>query len=212
MADRFPGYDVLAKRDGPSWNPPTRAVIDERLALSDEADLLDPRRRATLRALAARIVPQPEGRAAVNAAAMVLVKIAQDDSDGYRPAALPRVREAWTRGLDAIEGEALVRHGRSFADLDGPAQDALLTAVESGKVATDWNGLDPKLLWQWRIVPDLVSAYWAHPSAWSAMGFGGPASPRGYVRLGSDQRDPWEAAEQGDGAPVPASIRNGHVR
>jgi hypothetical protein len=27
------------------------------------------------------------------------------------------------------------------------------------------------------------------------MGFGGPASPRGYVRMGLDRRDPWEAAE-----------------
>jgi hypothetical protein len=24
------------------------------------------------------------------------------------------------------------------------------------------------------------------------VGFGGPASPRGYVRLGLNQRDPWE--------------------
>ena len=32
MADRFPDYDVLAKRDTPSWNPQTRKVIDNRLA------------------------------------------------------------------------------------------------------------------------------------------------------------------------------------
>jgi hypothetical protein len=28
------------------------------------------------------------------------------------------------------------------------------------------------------------------------MGFGGPAAPRGYLRLGPDERDPWEAREE----------------
>ncbi|MGH6677602.1 MAG: gluconate 2-dehydrogenase subunit 3 family protein, partial [Bradyrhizobium sp.] len=36
---------------------------------------------------------------------------------------------------------------------------------------------------------------YAHPAAWSEIGFGGPASPRGYVRLGANRRDEWEAAE-----------------
>ncbi|TNC05500.1 gluconate 2-dehydrogenase subunit 3 family protein, partial [Methylobacterium terricola] len=34
--DLYPGYDVLAKRDGPSWNAKTRAVLDERLAIGPE--------------------------------------------------------------------------------------------------------------------------------------------------------------------------------
>jgi hypothetical protein len=32
---RFPGYDVLAKRDTPSWNAKTREVIEQRLATPD---------------------------------------------------------------------------------------------------------------------------------------------------------------------------------
>ena len=35
MADRFPDYDVLAKRDTPSWNAQTRKVIDDRLATAE---------------------------------------------------------------------------------------------------------------------------------------------------------------------------------
>ena len=42
---------------------------------------------------------------------------------------------------------------------------------------------------------DIVRAYYAHPTAWSEIGWGGPASPRGYVRMDFDERDPWEAAE-----------------
>ena len=90
MADRFPGYDVLAKRDGPSWNAATRAVIDARLALAVDESVLGPERTATLQAIVARIVPQPRGRPPVNAAALVIDKIAQDAGDGHRPEDLPR--------------------------------------------------------------------------------------------------------------------------
>lgn len=209
MADRFPGYDVLAKRDTPSWNPQTRKVIAERLATA-EPNVLTPEQRATLRLVIDRIVPQPEGRPPVNACALVLHKIMADGGDGYRHHRLPRVREAWERGLDAIDAEARARFGHGFAVLDGGQADAVLRAVECGETIADWP-FPPEVFWSWRLLTDVVSAYYAHPSAWSAMGFGGPASPRGYVRLDANRRDPWEAAERGDGHLVPAEVRNRHV-
>ena len=42
----------------------------------------------------------------------------------------------------------------------------------------------------------MVVAYYAHPAAWNEIGFGGPASPRGYVRMDFDRRDPWEASKR----------------
>ena len=32
-----------------------------------------------------------------------------------------------------------------------------------------------------------------HPWAWNEIGFGGPAYPRGYARLGPGQRESWES-------------------
>jgi hypothetical protein len=49
------------------------------------------------------------------------------------------------------------------------------------------------------VLHDVINAYYAHPTAWSEIGFGGPASPRGYVRLDAGRRDPWEAAEAPSG-------------
>lgn len=212
MTDRFPDYDVLAKRDSPSWNAQTRAVIDARLSITGDDSILDPSRTATLRAVVDRIVPQPLGRPPVNAAALVIEKIADDISDGYRPAGLPHLRAAWERALDAIAAEAQARHGRPFAELPPEAEDALLRLVENGEAKdAAWGAMPCKLFWDWRLLPDIVSAYYAHPSAWSAMGFGGPAAPRGYVRLEADRRDPWEAAESGDGRLIGAAIRNRHA-
>lgn len=196
MADRFPGYDVLAKRDTASWNEQTRRVVDARLALSERGDVLSGCQLATLDAVTARIVPQPVDRTPVNTVAILLDKLARDDRDGFRPAGLPPLVEAWTRGLDAFEVEAQARHGVTCASLADGQLDVLLRAVEAGEVTSSaWGELDPVLFWKWRLIPDLVAAYYAHPSAWSAMGFGGPASPRGYVRLDTNRRDPWEASE-----------------
>ena len=58
---------------------------------------------------------------------------------------------------------------------------------------------------------DIVSAYYAHPTAWSEIGFGGPASPRGYVRMDFDRRDPWEAAEAQPGREARARRENARV-
>ena len=198
MADRFPDYDVLAKRDSPSWNPQTRKVIAERLA-TPEPEVLTPEQRAALHQLIDRIVPQPEHRPPTNAAALVLHKIMTNASDGFRHHRLPSVREAWERGLDAIDAEARARFGHAFALLDGDKADAVLRAIELGDTRAEaWADLSPALFWSWRVIPDVVSAYYAHPSAWSAMGFGGPASLRGYVRLQANRRDPWEAEEVED--------------
>jgi hypothetical protein len=45
------------------------------------------------------------------------------------------------------------------------------------------------------VLSDVVSAYYSHPTAWNEIGWGGPASPRGYVRMDFNRRDAWEAAE-----------------
>ncbi|HEY2590280.1 MAG TPA: hypothetical protein VGI35_01710 [Steroidobacteraceae bacterium] len=58
--------------------------------------------------------------------------------------------------------------------------------------------MPPKTFFNQRLLTDIVDAYWSYPTAWSEMGYGGPASPRGYVRMGYDERDPWEPAQARD--------------
>jgi hypothetical protein len=199
MPERFPGYDVLAARDTPSWNAKTRHVIDERLSLQVPQGVLSPVRFATLRTVVQRLCPDPAGRPATTTLAMVARRVADDACDGYRHHRLPRTRECWERGLDAIEAEAQIRYGAAFAALSAENADIVLRLISQGDVrAPQWQDLPPKLFWQWRLINDCVGAHWAQPSLWSAMGFGGPAAPRGYVRTGIDRRDPWEAIEAGE--------------
>ena len=62
-----------------------------------------------------------------------------------------------------------------------------------------------------RILVDVPPLYYSHPKAWNEIGFGGPASPRGYVRLEGDRPDPWEAIEATSGDEAKAKRKNRHV-
>ena len=214
MTERsFPGYDVLAKRDTPSWNDATRAAVDRRLAAPREPRYFAADAFRTLEAVCARILPQPADRAdPIPLAALVDGKMAEGRLDGYRYAELPPQGEAWTTGLAALDRDAQERHVRSFHALAAADQDALLQAMQDGRLGGEhWRGMPPKAFFSKRVVHDIATAYYGHPTAWSEIGFGGPASPRGYVRLDANRRDPWEAAEAKPGQEEKAYRENRDV-
>jgi hypothetical protein len=211
--DRYPGYDVLAKWAGPSWNDKTREVMTRRLSLPPEPRFFTTDEFATVTAIAARIIPQPANRPPVPIAALVDHKLHAAIMDGYRMPGQPRDGEAWRVGLKALDAEARAAHGKRFAALAGAAQDALLRSAQAGELhAPEWGTLRPELFFKKRMAHDIVLAYYAHPTAWSEIGWGGPASPRGYVRLDFNERDPWEAAEAKQGDAQSARRSNRRVR
>jgi hypothetical protein len=201
MADRYPGYDVQSKRWTQSWNEPTRRVIDRRLAIPREPRFFSPEEWRTLQAVCDRIMPQPRNRPPVPLPAFVDQKMADDLLDGYRYAELPPQGDAWRRGLAALDQAARESHGDCFHALAADRQDSLLHQMQKGELTGPaWGGMPCKLFFEHRVTPDITHAYYAHPVAWNEIGFGGPASPRGYVRMGLDRRDPWEAVAADDRA------------
>jgi hypothetical protein len=142
---------------------------------------------------------------------MVDDKLHADRRDGHRDHRLPPLRDAWTKGLAGIEAEARRRHSVGFAVLNAAEQDGLLLSVQQGEVAGDWEGMPPAVFFAKRLLFDIVTAYYAHPTAWNEIGFGGPASPRGYVRMDFDRRDSWEAAEAKPGDEQQARKDNARI-
>jgi len=61
----------------------------------------------------------------------------------------------------------------------------------------------------WVVTRGALSEFYSHPWTWNEIGFGGPAYPRGYVRLGPGQRESWEAEAALDIDPVPDTKRRG---
>ena len=212
MTDRFPGYDVLKKRNTLSWNEPTRQVIDRRLAVHPGPRFFDAAEWATLGAVCARIVPQPTDRPPVPLPAYVDEKMFDNTIDGYRFAKLLPQGQAWKAALAALDAEAGNRRGSVFHLLPAPEQDALLEHMQKGELeGALWQGMPSDLFFSKRVLHDIVGAYYAHPTAWNEIGWAGPASPRGFVRLDKNMRDPWEAAEAHPGEEEKARRENNRV-
>lgn len=211
--NRYPGYDVLAKRIGPSWNEQTRRVVTRRLAIGGEPRFFTAKEFQTVTAIASRIVPQPTVRPPIPVALLVDDRLARGMSDGYRLAGTPRDGDAWRLGLIALDAEANAAYSGGFCGLAEGLQDALLARMQSGELkSAAWGNMTSKDFFKRRMARDIVFAYYAHPTAWSEIGWGGPASPRGYVRLDFDERDPWEAAEAGSGDEASVRRINRNVR
>ena len=209
---KYPGYDVLDKRWTPSWNAKTRQVVDKRMSVYVGPRFFDEAEWATLCAVCARILPQPADRPAVPLPAYIDDKCLAGREEGYQYLPLPDDRTAWKRGLKGLDAIARAKHGALFHKLSGDEQDALLSRMQSGELRDDEFATMPSaLFFDKRLLFDITSAYYAHPTSWSEIGYGGPAHPRGYVRIELNERDPWEAAEAHDN-PEKAYRENRRVR
>ena len=193
----YPGYDVLDKWDTASFNDITRAVLAERLEEVPERRFLDPHEWDLLHAVCDRLVPQPERATPVPIAPWIDHVLDRNRTNGTRYATIPPQRQAWRIALAAIDVEAENRFGRGFLALEAGQQDAILEAIIAGAAGGEhWQGLPPKKFVTDVMLKEVVGIYYVHPEAQSEIGFGGPAAPRGYVRLGSGRIDPWEAPER----------------
>ncbi len=190
----YPNYDILRKWDTPSYNQITREVLAERLAAVPQRQFLDVEEWRLLQAICERLVPQPDRTDPVPITPFVDAALAENRSTGTRFAGIPPMREAWRKGLAAIRADARTLHGTDFGDLDSHLQDALLHRINDGNAdPAHWDGMPSQRFFRSVLLKEVLAIYYAHPAAQSEIGFGGPAAPRGYVRLAADRMDPWEA-------------------
>jgi hypothetical protein len=192
----YAAYDVLEKWNSPSWNDQTRSAVKQRLEQIPERQFLREEHWSLLAAIVDRLLPQPDRHEPVPIVAWIDDMLHHNSTPGYRYADMPPMREAWTQGLDAIAAEARRRHDDRFEELSPDDKDQLLRDVENNRVDSRcWGNLPAGGFFRHHLLKEVVAIYYSHPDAWSEVGFGGPASPRGYARLGPDERDPWEAEE-----------------
>ena len=190
MTTPYADYDVLKKWRSPSYNAITREVLTRRME-----------------AVCARLIPQPERTESVAIAPFVDADLHKGVSEGFRHPDMPQADETWRKGLDGIDAAARHRYGRAFAELDPDSQDATLTAIQKGEADASFDCVPAKPFFEQVLLKAVVGVYYSHPDAWSEMGFGGPASPRGYVRMGLDEHDPWEAPLKPPLVPPPGGSR-----
>lgn len=195
----YSGYDVLTKWSSPDWDEQTREVVGKRLFDVPELRFFTDLERRTLEAVVARIVPQPERTEADRIAILPWIdkKLHEDQRDGYRYDGMPPQQQAWRGGAAGIEETARALFaGRGFVDLDPGAQDEVLRRIERGDPpGGTWTTLPARRFFTSMLCVTIVKTYYAHPAAWSEVGYNGPSSPRGHMRIWEGGVDPWEAHE-----------------
>ena len=214
----YPGNDVLAQQD--TWDEATRRVVLDRVNNVPPFRFFTSAEIPLLRAVCARLLPQDDRDEAhrIPIAEHIDARLHAGRIDGYRYDDMPSDGEAHRLGLHGIEAIARQLHGRMFVALAPGEQDAVLQTLHDTHHGTEppagediWRRLPPDRYWL-LLLQDVVGVYYAHPYAWDEIGFGGPAYPRGYMRLTKGQPEPWEGNEARYDWEPPASARSGGYR
>ncbi len=191
MIGRYPDYDVFDAAD--TWDDATAKVIEARMNVAGELRFFGPAEEATVRAFCDICVAQ-DADPRVPVVEMIDEKLAAGRLDGYQYADMPDDRDTWHLVLAGLDEVAQGRYGRQgFAALDPEGQEAVVSDLSQGNLAGgSWDHLNVKRAWS-VCMRMILSAFYSHPWAWNEIGFGGPAYPRGYMRLGPvSTREPFE--------------------
>ncbi|WP_052091416.1 gluconate 2-dehydrogenase subunit 3 family protein [Modestobacter caceresii] len=191
-------------RESEGWEDRDRSLVLSRLHDIPALRFFSPAEAELLDAVVERLIPQPDR--APDHRVIITPFLDQllfdDDTDGFRKDGMPWDQEVWRQAVVGIDQTSVARHGRGFVALDAREQDDVLSEVQSGEAqGAVWQELSSAAVFD-KVVQEVVSVYYAHPSAWAEIGWPGPASRRGYMRTGYGQLDPWQPRESGSASSV----------
>ena len=194
----YPGFSTLSQQS--FWDEATRKVVLNRVNNVPPIRFFSPDEARLMQAVCDRILPQDDRDEAHKIPIVHYIddRLYHRRIDGYRFEDMPSDHEAHRLGLQAIDEIAWHMHDASFVDLGQCEQDEVLQTLHDGQPpAADaiWKKMSVHHFWM-LLVQDCIDAYYAHPYAWDEIGFGGPAYPRGYMRLDGGKPEPWEVKEQ----------------
>ena len=119
---------------------------------------------------------------------------------------MPDDRVTWHQVLAGLDETSAERSGITFAECDVDDahihRDRFRRGRNSGGEA--WKELNVSRAWA-VCTRAIFAAFYSHPWAWNEIGFGGPAYPHGYMRLGPiSTLDPHESPGATSEDPVRA--------
>ena len=194
----YPGFSTLGQKN--YWDAATRDVVLERVHRTLPIRFFTKDEAKTMRSIVSRLIPQedrvPERR--IDILGPIDERLFVNRIEGYRYIDMPPDQEAYRIAVRAFDKMARSLHRRPFHELPIYEQEKLIRSVHDAKplaARDEWSKLNIERFWG-LLVSDCCRAYYAHPWAWDEIGFGGPAYPRGYMRLEDGEAEPWEVEER----------------
>jgi hypothetical protein len=194
----YPGYSTLGQQM--AWDETTRKTVIGRVTISPPIRFFSSEEAQLLTAIIERVLPQDDrtGDKTIPILPVIDERLAKNALNGFRYEDMPPDQEAYRLGLTAINDMAVERFGGPFVSLTVHRQELILKSIHDGEPEPPhpiWMRMPVHRFWA-LLMEDCVTAYYAHPWAWDEVGFGGPAYPRGYMRLENGLPEPWEKDEQ----------------
>jgi hypothetical protein len=195
----YPDFDVArAEKWASDWDEKTRELVLHRVHEVPSYRFFSADEAALLEALCARLVPQQDRPAGqrIPIGQWIDDRLHRGEGYGYRYEEMPEDGPAYRGALAGFESTARSLFGTGFVELTAIQQDDVIRLVANGSPPGEpWTAVPARRFFQ-RFLGDVLTVYYAHPAAWAEIGFNGPASPRGHMRLDLGRRDPWEARER----------------
>ncbi len=194
--DLYPGFHTLDQRG--HWDEATCRVILDRVHNVPPFHHFNAHQQVTLQALCDRVVPQsfrPAERR-IPIAPWIDQNCSKTSLEGYRFDDMPPNPTAWEWGLEGLDQTSQALFQTLFINLDGDQQDQVLHSIRGGSPPGEiWQKMPARRWWIYTALRQITGIYYAHPTAWDEIGFGGPAYPRGYFALNFGEPEPWEVEE-----------------
>lgn len=191
MIGRYPDYDVLSAVG--TWDEATKKVVLARLDEPGPLRFFDSAQEPTLRAFCDTALAQ-DADPRVPVAEAIDHKLADGRYDGYQHADMPDDREVWRLVLAGLDEAARDAGAESFAAAGVGTREAVVQRFADGQLyGGSWEKLNVSRAWS-LVMRYALGGFYSHPWAWNEIGFGGPAYPRGFMRLGgaAAPREPFE--------------------
>jgi hypothetical protein len=194
----YPDFYTLDQQN--YWDAATRKVVLDRVNHIPAIRFFTNEEAPTMQAVIDRVLPQDDRTDATRIPILPFLdeRLHLNRIEGYRYEDMPSDQQAYRLAACAFDTMAHELHGKSFPTLLILQQETILQSVHDAKpcgAQSVWQQMNIKRFWS-LLVTDCCTVYYAHPYAWDEIGFGGPAYPRGYMRLEGGEADPWEVDEQ----------------
>jgi hypothetical protein len=189
MRGRYPDYDVLDEAD--HWDEVTRRLVLDRVENVPPLRFFTAAEALTLGVFCDLVLAQ-DAEPRIPVLNIVDAKLFAGELDGFRYEDMPDDRDTWRRVATGLDAAARQHGAVDFVNATLDVQERVVDAFSNGALQGEvWDELPPARAWK-VVTCAMLSAFYSHPWAWNEIGFGGPAYPRGYARIGAGQRESWE--------------------